>query len=551
MKEMEAKTENRYEYRKPQEKRKQMIAPDLFEFAYVPDWYGHLAELERLALPESWKFRKPSRETKNADTPILERYIHTIFRKQVIDFNSESDPRKADSIFHLENECVCFHTGLYTPQYKGIYGYFEKNNFSDSLRDWYFRGFCDELSPKLRYIEPLPQKPVYHMAQSGINFNPEWPIRVNVNHILGDEENLERIPAKIRKVKNLPLLFETAVELGRRKSVIEPGLVVPQGYQGRVQYLLPVYLTNMQKPDLAMTLTVMDGYYLGNTCLTLEMAYLNARLDFSRWVPEGFGTGDLVIVADDTLYIVDLKYGKGIAVSAEWNPQMLLYSLGALELFGSLYDIEKVNMTIHQPRLENVSTFEITVHDLMEWAEQELMPKAEMAAKGEGEFAVGDWCRFCKAKNTCRARAEEYLRLAQMEFKPPELLSEEEIAEVLKVADELAKWSADVYAYAQDEAITHGRVWNGFKLVEGRSNRKYVNEEEVADAAKAAGYEDIYKKSLIGITEMEKLMGKKDFQKILGSLVYKPQGKITLVPESDKRPPIQTETAEADFKEDE
>ena len=174
-----------------------------------------------------------------------------------------------------------------------------------------------------------------------------------------------------------------------------------------------------------------------------------------------------------------------------------------------------------------------------------------MAAKGEGEFAVGDWCRFCKAKNTCRARAEEYLRLAQMEFKPPELLSEEEIAEVLKVADELAKWSADVYAYVQDEAITHGRVWNGFKLVEGRSNRKYVNEEEVADAAKAAGYEDIYKKSLIGITEMEKLMGKKDFQKILGSLVYKPQGKITLVPESDKRPPIQTETAEADFKEDE
>ena len=220
MKEMEAKTENRYEYRKPQEKRKQMIAPDLFEFAYVPDWYGHLAELERLALPESWRFRKPSRETENTETPILERYIHTIFRKQVIDFNSESDPRKADSIFHLENECVCFHTGLYTPQYKGIYGYFERNNFSDSLRDWYFRGFCDELSPKLRYIEPLPQKPVYHMAQSGINFNPEWPIRVNVNHILGDEENLERIPAKIRKVKNLPLLFETAVELGRRKSFI-------------------------------------------------------------------------------------------------------------------------------------------------------------------------------------------------------------------------------------------------------------------------------------------------------------------------------------------
>ena len=127
------------------------------------------------------------------------------------------------------------------------------------------------------------------MAQSGINFNPEWPIRVNVNHILGDEENLERIPNKIRKAKNLPLLFETAVELGIRKAVIEPGLVVPQGYQGRVQYLLPIYLTNMQKPDLAMTLTVMDGYYLGNTCLTLEMAYLNARVvvrPMAPWLTE-------------------------------------------------------------------------------------------------------------------------------------------------------------------------------------------------------------------------------------------------------------------------
>lgn len=277
---------------------------------------------------------------------------------------------------------------------------------------------------------------------------------------------------------------------------------------------------------------------------------IEQRLDFSKWVPEGFGTGDLVIVADDTLYIVDLKYGKGIQVSADWNPQMMLYSLGALELFDSLYDIEKVSMTIHQPRLENISTFEISVYDLIEWAEKELKPRAELAAEGGGDFAVGDWCRFCKAKNTCRARAEEYLKLAQMEFKQPELLTDEEIAEVLKVADDLAKWSADVYAYAQDEAITHGKLWRGFKLVEGRSNRKYVSEEEAAEAAKAAGYEDIYKQSLIGITEMEKLMGKKQFNEIMGGLVYKPQGKVTLVPETDKRPPIQKETAEADFKEE-
>lgn len=190
------------------------------------------------------------------------------------------------------------------------------------------------------------------------------------------------------------------------------------------------------------------------------------------------------------------------------------------------------------------------MEDLKKWTEEVLIPKAQLAIHGEGEFQCGAWCRFCKAKNTCRARAEEYLKLAQMEFCPPSLLTDEEIAEVLKVADELAKWSADVYAFATDEAITHGKQWAGFKLVEGRSNRKYTDEEEVAEAAKAAGYTDIYKKSLIGITEMEKLLGKKKFTEVLGKLVYKPQGKITLVTESDKREAIITATAEADFKEE-
>ena len=146
------------------------------------------------------------------------------------------------------------------------------------MLEWYFRGFADELSPLLRHISPLPEKPSYYMTQYGVNYNPEWPIRVNVDHILGDEENLSRIPADIREAQNLPLILETAVELARRKAVVEPSIVVPQGYQGRVQYLLPICLTDMERPDLAMTLTIMDGYYLGNTCLTLEMAYLNARL---------------------------------------------------------------------------------------------------------------------------------------------------------------------------------------------------------------------------------------------------------------------------------
>lgn len=294
---------------------------------------------------------------------------------------------------------------------------------------------------------------------------------------------------------------------------------------------------------------VMEQVELAKQDCKDPVVLIEQRLDYSAYVPEGFGTGDLLIVADKTLTVIDLKYGKGVAVEAEWNPQMMLYGLGALELFDCIYDIETVRMTIYQPRLESVSTWEISVPDLMEWVETELKPKAQLAIHGKGEFHCGSWCRFCKAKNTCRARAEEYLRLAQMEFKPPALLSDEEIAEVLKVADELAKWSADVYAFATDEAITHGKKWTGFKLVEGRSSRRYTDEEEVAEAAKAAGYTDIYKKSLVGITEMEKLMGKKKFAEVLGKLLYKPQGKITLVMESDKRQEIQTATAEADFKE--
>lgn len=280
------------------------------------------------------------------------------------------------------------------------------------------------------------------------------------------------------------------------------------------------------------------------------MVLIEQHLDYSCYVEGGFGTGDCIIVADGTLTVVDFKYGKGVSVEAEKNPQMMLYALGALELFDAIYEIETVRMVIFQPRLESVSIWEISIDELEKWVQEELIPKAKLAARGEGAFISGEWCRFCKARNQCRARAEGFLKLAQMEFKPPALLSEEEIAEVLSVADELAKWAADVYAFASDEAITHGKHWNGFKLVEGRSNRKYTDEEAVAEAACAAGYTDIFKKTLIGISEMEKLLGKKKFAEVLGKLVYKPQGKITLVAESDKRDAIITATAEADFKEE-
>ena len=275
---------------------------------------------------------------------------------------------------------------------------------------------------------------------------------------------------------------------------------------------------------------------------------IEQRLDFSCYVPDGFGTGDCLIVADKLLHIIDFKYGLGVLVDAAENPQMMLYALGALQLFDALYDIDTISMSIFQPRRENVSTWTITVAELKEWAEKILRPKAELAFKGEGEFNPGPWCTFCKAAVKCRARAEEKLALAQYEFAKPPLLTDEEIEDILSRLDDLTKWANEIAAYAQDAAINHGKQWNGFKLVEGRSVRKYSDEAAVVAAATAAGYRDIYQKSLISITEMEKLMGKKTFTEVLGGLVIKPQGKPTLVPASDKRPAIHT-GANLDFTE--
>jgi hypothetical protein len=275
---------------------------------------------------------------------------------------------------------------------------------------------------------------------------------------------------------------------------------------------------------------------------------IEQRLDFSKYVQSGFGTGDCLIIADGTLHIIDLKYGQGVLVEAEDNPQMKLYALGALELFDGIYDINTVSMTIYQPRRENVSTHTVFKESLYEWAEETLKPTAELAFKGEGEYAPGEHCQFCRAAVKCRARAEEKLNLARFEFALPPLLTDEEIEEILALLDDLTSWANEIKAYALEAAVSHGKEWHGFKLVEGRSNRRYANEEAVAEAAKAAGYRDIYRQSLITLTEMEALLGKKRFVEVLGELVIKPQGKPTLVPISDKRPAIAS-SAKADFGE--
>ena len=282
---------------------------------------------------------------------------------------------------------------------------------------------------------------------------------------------------------------------------------------------------------------------------TQPIIVVEQRIDASEYVDNCFGTADMVIITDKVAHVIDLKLGKGVEVHAEENPQLMIYGLGVLHMAEALYDIETVRMTIFQPRLFNSSTWNVSPEYLKRWGEEVLRPAGAKALIGAGEFAAGTWCRFCKARNQCRARAEHFLEMAKMEFRQPALLSDAEVADIISKADELSKWASDIYAFAQDQAISQGKHWPGFKVVEGRSNRKYTSEDEVIEAAQKAGYKDIFRHSLIGITEMERLMGKEQFNTILGRLVYKPKGKLTLVPDSDKREAISTGSAYADFEE--
>ena len=277
---------------------------------------------------------------------------------------------------------------------------------------------------------------------------------------------------------------------------------------------------------------------------------IEQRLDFSRWVENGFGTGDCVIVADEVLQIIDYKHGLGILVSAGddehgGNSQMMCYALGALEVFGDIYDINQIKMTIFQPRRDNISTYTISKKNLLKWADEVLAPTAQLAYVGKGEFNAGDHCTFCKVKATCRKRAEYNLELAKYDFEMPATLDDTEIAAILEKVDEMISWGNDIKDYALQQAQS-GVHFEGWKIVEGRSNRKYKDENAVADTVKDAGF-DPYEKKLLGITAMSTLLGKKKFEELLGGLIYKPPGKPTLVPESDKRPAMNT--AKDDFKE--
>ena len=351
------------------------------------------------------------------------------------------------------------------------------------------------------------------------------------------------------------------------------------------------------------------------------LVMVEEKLDFSHLVPGGFGTGDCVIACKGLIHIIDFKTGY-MPVSSHRNTQMMLYASGALNTYGYLFDIKTVRMTIVQPRIENISSYELSADELIAWGES-IKPIAQMAFEGKGEQKPGEWCHFCRAKAVCKARADEALALVRAEFldldegvltdapvmntekvsridkvrpadhemnadkkmdkavpaagentptvdkalnaieetdvtapynpdrtvptfKSPALISQAEIEEILPTLNRIQNWIESVFAYVASEAINHGVQWKGYKVVEGRSKREFTDTKAVINAAAEAGYTDVYKKTLITLTEFEKLLGKKKFAEVLGKYVVKPPGKPSLVPESDERPAMNSKPTVSD-----
>ncbi len=294
---------------------------------------------------------------------------------------------------------------------------------------------------------------------------------------------------------------------------------------------------------------VMEEYEkVRQTCGDAEIL-VEQKVDFSRWVKDSTGTADCIILSDGTVEVIDFKYGLGIMVSADseeygGNPQLMCYCLGVLEMFDGIYDIDALKMVIYQPRRENISTYTMSKAELLHWAKTVLAPTALLAMDGKGEFRAGDHCQFCRVKATCRKRAEYNMALAKYDFEMPAQLEDHEIDAILMKADQLTAWVSDVKEHALNQALL-GVDYGHFKVVEGRSTRKYTSEDDVARAVTDAGY-DPYENKLRGITAMTALLGKEKFDELLGGMVCKPPGRLTLVSKSDKRPALKN-TAQNDF----
>lgn len=267
---------------------------------------------------------------------------------------------------------------------------------------------------------------------------------------------------------------------------------------------------------------------------------LEQRVDYSPWVPDGFGTCDCIILQGDTLTIIDYKYGQGVQVSAEDNPQMKLYALGALNDYGIAYDVSKVEMHIYQPRLNNISAWSMTADELLAWAEKTVKPIAQKAAKGKGNYSAGSWCKFCPHAGRCRRLTQtctEYVETHSLRVAVP-VLAPHEVAEVLEMEPLIALWLKRVKDQARTTLLEGGDI-PGFKVVEGKlGNRKWTDELQVLDTLKAAGYsqEDVTETKLLSPAAMDKAIGKKKVAELCEELIDRAPGAPTIVPASDKRP---------------
>ena len=313
-----------------------------------------------------------------------------------------------------------------------------------------------------------------------------------------------------------------------------------------------LYSEEIEEEVEKYTTYVMEAFEAAKTVVPDPVLFIEEKLDFSHIVGKGFGTGDAGIIADGTMEIIDLKYGKGVKVEAYENPQLKLYAIGALHAYEMLYDIMKVKVTIVQPRIDNIVSWEVSVKELYRWAEETVKPIAAKAYEGKGLQKAGDHCKFCLVKAMCATLAAKNVALAKHEFKDPQLLTEKQLIDVYKQIPMLVDWANAVGEHLLKEAMS-GKKVEGYKLVEGQSRRKWVDEEKVREKLKAEGYpEESYNKTqLRGISDIEKLVGKKAFPAMFEGLVVKPQGSPILVVDTDKRPEYRSlEQAKADFGED-
>lgn len=350
-------------------------------------------------------------------------------------------------------------------------------------------------------------------------------------------------------------LAHELAELYLRKDVLEN--ISDEDFERSLEEIMANELFNDEMLEVVPIYTdyCEDQYIEAKKNNEYAIIEIEQKLDLTEYVPESFGTADTIIISDGLMEVIDLKYGKGIPVYADWNKQLMLYALGALRKYDTMYDINEVLVTICQPRINNISSWQISVEELLQWAEEYLVPTAELAFNGEGELNAGDWCRFCAVRNRCRKLYEQQLEIAKHEFAEPQLLSDDEIADIVQRTPKLIEWANSIAEYANKKAIEENKQWPGLKLVEGRSRRKWIDEDKALETIFEQFPEldeaDVTTTKINGITAIEKLVGRKKFIEKLKDVVVTPQGKPTLVPLQDKRPAMGIQQAQLDFSNNE